>query len=435
MQPAHRVERTGYVLAMTDRSTVGEAAIGISQRLYDHLAETTRVIEDLIAKESPELTGDSPLLQLLHETVTANVDAYFSAIRHNIPVSEVTAPAVALEHARRLAQRGIPLNALVRGYRLGHSVALQLVLEEIRSAELDPDLRLDVLSEMSTLMFGYIDEMSQQVTAVYQAERERWLESRNAVRALRVREILSDESLDIDAMTTAIRYPLRRTHVALIVWYPQGSGDKLAAFEGFIKQLAESLAVQGSPLFIPADSTTGWAWIPLASAAGADTVAQIRSCAQTASGEPWVAIGDPLPGVEGFRRSHQQALAVHTVAVASGTTRVSAAGDPGLSAAALLGGDNLTAARAWVGEVLGPLARATDGDERLRETLRVFLRTGSSFKAAGEQLHFHVNTMKYRVGRAIERRGRPITSDRLDVEIALLLCQWYGDSVLSPGDE
>ncbi|MEO6792397.1 MAG: helix-turn-helix domain-containing protein [Mycobacterium sp.] len=419
---------------MTDQTTVADAAVLISQRLYDRLADTTHVIEDLVAKESPELTGDSSLLGLLHGTVSANVDTYFSAIRHNIPVADIAAPAVALEHARRLAQRGVPVNALVRGYRLGHSVALQLVLEEIRSAELDPDLSLNVLGQMSTLMFGYIDEMSQQVVTVYQAERERWLESQNAVRALRVREIISNESLDVDAMTTAIRYPLRRTHVAIVVWYPESGGDKLAAAERFTKQLSESLAVHGPPLFIPVDSTTGWAWIPLASAAEPDVVEQIRSCALATVDEPWVAIGDPLPGVAGFRRSHRQALAAHTLAIASGTARVCAAGDPGLAAAALLGGD-VDAARAWVGEVLGPLAAATDNDERLRDTLRVFLRTGSSFKAAGEQLHFHVNTMKYRIQRAIERRGRPIAEDRLDVEIALLLCQWYGASVLSPEDQ
>lgn len=422
---------------MTDQSAVAEAAIEISQRLYDRLAETIGVIEDLVAKESPDLTTDSSLLQLLHETVSANVDAYFSAIRHNIPVADIAAPPVALEHARRLAQRGVPVNALVRGYRLGHSEALRLVLEEVRAAELEPDLSLSVLGAMSTLMFGYIDEMSQQVVAVYQAERERWLESRNAVRALRVREILAGESSDVDAMTTAIRYPLRRTHVAVVVWYPKAGGDKLAAAEGFIKQLADTLAVHGPPLFVPADSACGWAWLPLPSAGGGDVVEQIRACALAADGKPWVAIGAPLPGVEGFRRSHQQALAAHTLAVASGATmnRVSAAGDPGLGAAALLGGDNLAAARAWVAEVLGPLACDTESDGRLRDTLRVFLRTGSSFKAAGEQLHFHVNTMKYRVQRAIERRGRPIAEDRLDVEIALLLCQWYGAAVLSSEDE
>jgi DNA-binding PucR family transcriptional regulator len=109
--------------------------------------------------------------------------------------------------------------------------------------------------------------------------------------------------------------------------------------------------------------------------------------------------------------------------------KVTAASDSGLSVAALLG-DNADAAASWIGEVLGPLAAATESDERLRETLRVFLGAGSSFKAAAEELHLHVNSVKYRVRRAIERRGRPIADDRLDVEVALLLCHWFGGAVL-----
>ncbi len=109
--------------------------------------------------------------------------------------------------------------------------------------------------------------------------------------------------------------------------------------------------------------------------------------------------------------------------------RVTAASDPGLSAAALLS-NNLGAARLWVAEVLGPLACCTQNDERLRETLEVFLRAGGSFKAAAEELHLHTNSIKYRVQRAIDRRGRPISDGRLDVEIALLLCHWYGGAVL-----
>ena len=110
--------------------------------------------------------------------------------------------------------------------------------------------------------------------------------------------------------------------------------------------------------------------------------------------------------------------------------RVTAASDSGLSTAALLGG-NVGTARVWVAEVLGPLASHTENDERLRETLRVFLRAGSSFKAAAKELHLHSNSVKYRVQRAIERRGRPISDGRLDVEVALLLCHWYGSAVLT----
>jgi DNA-binding PucR family transcriptional regulator len=66
----------------------------------------------------------------------------------------------------------------------------------------------------------------------------------------------------------------------------------------------------------------------------------------------------------------------------------------------------------------------------MRETLREFLHTGSSFKATADELHLHVNSVKYRVQRALERRGKPITDDRLDVEVALLLCHWFDTAVL-----
>ena len=118
--------------------------------------------------------------------------------------------------------------------------------------------------------------------------------------------------------------------------------------------------------------------------------------------------------------------------IASGSPppAVTVASDPGLVVAAQFCGD-LEQARAWVADVLGPLASATDSDERMRETLREFLRTGSSFKATADELHLHVNSVKYRVQRALERRGKPITDDRLDVEVALLLCRWFDTAVLN----
>jgi len=51
---------------------------------------------------------------------------------------------------------------------------------------------------------------------------------------------------------------------------------------------------------------------------------------------------------------------------------------------------------------------------------------------ASEKLNMHFNSVKYRVGRAVARRGRDIGSDRLEVELALLACHWYGPAVLQP---
>jgi hypothetical protein len=44
----------------------------------------------------------------------------------------------------------------------------------------------------------------------------------------------------------------------------------------------------------------------------------------------------------------------------------------------------------------------------------------------------NLRSVKYRVGRAVARRGREIGTDRLDVELALLACHWYGSAVLQP---
>ena len=176
---------------------------------------------------------------------------------------------------------------------------------------------------------------------------------------------------------------------------------------------------------------SGWGWIPLDAAAASTAVADIRQFVAKHDDAPSVALGSPLAGVEGFRRSHRQAQRARNVAIAAGADpqSVIAADDPGLSAAALLGND-LDEARAWVREVLGPLSSDTDNDARLRETLRIFLRSGASYKAAADRLNLHFNSVKYRVQRAVERRGRPIGDDRLDVELALLVCHWFGEAVL-----
>ena len=429
------LEVYGLVMAKAghaDAAVVAESAAAIVGRLDQRMAELTGSIHELVVTEIAELRGDAQLLQLLRDSIDGNVATVFSAIRHAIPIDNVELPTAAVEHARRLAQRGTTVNALVRAYRLGHKAVLDAVLDEIGASDLEPPLSLAVFSQISEVTFGYIDWITQQVVITYQCERDRWMENQNSLRSLRVRELLDGADLDIDEVATAIRYPLRRTHLAVLAWRDKDDGgDDLASMERFVDQLAEAAGARESSLFISVDRLTGWAWIPLVAEAVPSAIACMSAFAETGANAPWIAAGNPLPGVEGFRRSHEQAQEAHAVAIASGSTaqRVTAASDPGLSAAALLS-NNLGAARVWVAEVLGPLASCTENDERLRETLGVFLRAGGSFKAAAEELHLHTNSIKYRVQRAIDRRGRPISDGRLDVEIALLLCHWYGSAVL-----
>ena len=186
-------------------------------------------------------------------------------MRYDIAVERVEAPTAALEYARRLAQHGVPVNALVRAYRLGQRRMNELIFAELRAIDIPESMRVPVIEAMTATMFDYIDWMSQQVVVVYEDERERWLENQNSLRGLRVREILAaTKTIDVDAATTSIRYPLRWHHVGLVMWYPdQGTeGDELARLQRFLRELGEAAGAGAGPLFVAADRICGWGWLP-----------------------------------------------------------------------------------------------------------------------------------------------------------------------------
>ena len=406
----------------------------LAARLGDRLPEVVATISASLRDEIPDLS-DEAQLPLADASVEGNVTTALYALSHDTPVECVQAPTAALEQARRIAQQGLPVSVLVRIYRLGQRSFTRLALSELQRIDVSPNARVMIVERMTETLFAYVDWMSQQVVEVYEEERERWLETRNSMRALRVREVLAGrQSVDIDSAIAAIRYPLRLHHVALLVWYPGASGqaDDLARMQCFVRELGDAVRAGSAPLFIAADRSTGWAWLSF-QAAPEGIVAAIREFSLQHRDSPSVAIGSPAVGIKGFCRSHAQAVAVRSVVLARTAAKptVVADSDPGLAAAALVCG-NIEDARVWVAEVLGRLAADTDSDARLRETFRVFLNAGASYTLAAERLTLHFNTVKYRVGRALARRGRPITDDRFDVELALLLCHWYGDALLLP---
>jgi DNA-binding PucR family transcriptional regulator len=405
-----------------------------AERLHNRLAELSSVMRRSLEDQIPELRGDERIMELLGPSVEGNVDTVLRALRYDIAVERVEAPTAALEYARRLAQHGVPVNALVRAYRLGQRLMNELVFNEVRALDISEQMRYEVIEAITATLFEYIDWVSQQVVAAYEDERERWLENQNSVRALRVREVLAaSKPVDVDAVSTSIRYPLRWHHLALVMWYPDTNAEshELAALQRLLRELGEAAGAAAGSLFVAADRSCGWGWLPYR-AAVLDAPAKVRQFIQTRSDSPSVAIGAMAAGAEGFRQSHREAESAYRVAmVAKREPTVIAATDPGVSIAALLSGD-IADTRAWVVKVLGDLAGEDENDARLRETLRIYLGCGSSYKVAAEQLNLHFNTVKYRVGRAVARRGREIDNDRLDIELALLICHWYGAAVLQP---
>jgi sugar diacid utilization regulator len=415
-----------------DDVDLGRYVAEAADRLHNRLSAVSAGIQGSLEDHIPELRGDARVMELLGSSVEGNVGLLLHALRYDIPVERVEPPTAALEYARRLAQHGVPVNALVRAYRLGQRQMNEIVFAEVREIDIPESVRYTVIETITRILFEYIDWISQQVVAVYEDERERWLENQNSLRAVRVREVLAaNKVVDADASSTTIRYPLRWHHLAVIMWRPDedAEGDELASLQRFLRELAQAAEADANPLFVAADRMCGYGWLPFR-AETSDAVARVCAHATKQSDGPSLAIGTMATGVEGFRGSHREAQGARAVAMASGghERTVISASDAGVSIAALLGGD-IAYAREWVDRVLGDLAADTENDERLRETLRVFLACGSSYKMAAEELAMHFNTVKYRVGRAEARRGRPIAEDRLAVELALLMCHWYGAAV------
>ncbi len=418
---------------MADQDTrVAQLVASVGAALNADLAGLTQQIHRRLSTEIEELRGDERILQLLGSSIEGNVDTILHMFQHGIGIERVEPPSAALEYSRRLAERGVPVNALVRAYRLGQDTLLQRSLGEVRQQGGAPDVASLAAQRIVEITFMYIDWMSQRVVTAYERERERWLQNRSAVRAARTRDLLARKSVDMAAAEAALGYRLEQCHLGIVAWTRTGAPgedeDQLSPLERFVLRLGERISCPARPLFVPCDNSSAWAWLPIGRRAGIDP-GVIRQAAG-GGGRVMVAVGEPAHGVDGFRITHTQAVQAQGVALLGEADARQVTMFWQVGVAALLSAD-VEAARAWVRQVLGRLATDDDHCARLRETLRVFLANGGSYTASATELAMHKNSVKYRVEKAKQERGRPIRGDRLDVEVALHACHWLGHAVLN----
>ena len=405
---------------------MGDVAAAVGRRAA---AVRTDVYETIL-REIPQLREDKPVLALLASSVDSNVETCLQIVQHRIDLGAVPAPAAAVEYARRLAQRGTPLTALLRAYRVGHTCFADWLFKELAQQAHDAEMISAAALSMSRIVAGYIDQISEQMVTAYAEERENWLRNRSAARAARIRDLLSGERVDVSVAETTLGYRLRQYHVGLVCWVGDAAStaDEITRLERAISHVASRAALEGDPLFLPRDESSAWAWLPLGIRDTFDPAA-----AKTADMDADIhfAFGDPAKGTTGFRITHQQAIATQAVALASGSPAHRAVTFSQVAPVAMmLAAKELL--RPWVLSTLAGLAGDDEHHARLRETLLVFLQSGGSYKTTAQQLTLHKNTVQYRIRKAEESLGRPLGDHRHDVELALQASHWLGSSVLRP---
>ena len=412
--------------------TAVESVTDVAAALTPRAAEIAADVYTLIVREIPELGSDSRVLALLEASVSENVATALHILEHGIDVENVHAPAAAGEYARRLAQRGAPMPALLRSYRIGATRFQDWCLRELPRHTGDAAILSATGPWIAETIAVYIDRVSEEIVAIYAAEQGNWLRNLSVARTARTRALLRGDRVDIDSSEAILGYRLRQQHVGLVCWVDraEASGGALTLLEQATAELCGLLDGAGRPLFLPRDESSAWAWVPL----GARSDASLKTEPATAAEGVRFALGTAGASLPGFRRTHEQALGAQSVAVAAGPSgrAVTCFGD--VAPLALMSG-SVELVRVWVGETLGALADTDENCARLRDTLRIFLRENGSFKATAERLTLHKNTVQYRVRRAEEGLGVTLAEHRLDVELALLASHWFGDAVLRrPGD-
>ncbi|MFJ4850160.1 PucR family transcriptional regulator [Streptomyces sp. NPDC088733] len=393
------------------------------------LPDVSRGIRDHVVAELPQLGCDGTLLRLLHAAVSESAATLLDVFENGIPPDTAGEPAAAREYARRLAQRDVPVTALIRAFRIMHGRFLQRCLDELHHRSPDEELSAATTARMLAVSFDWVDRVTERVTEVHRRERDLWLLNGTAGLAARVRDVLAEEDADPGRAEPAPGYPLAQHHLGLVAWLPAPGRDGAAPARlgRFTAEIARGLGCAAGPLFVPQDEVLAWAWLPLGPRRQVPWE-RLSDLVEDADPAVRVCAGGVEQGVEGFRRTHRQALRAQELATTARSACRFTAYDR-VAPIALMCGD-VDALGAWVRGVLGPLAADDEHASRLRETLRVFLATGCSHTATAARQILHKNTVQYRIRKAEEAMGHTVQEGRTDLDVALLAVEHLGAVVL-----
>jgi hypothetical protein len=404
------------------RTDTGDAIVSVAHALVPRRDE---FIADLVAATEAEIDAlehDERLSGLLYASISENIVAALHVLSNGIDPTTVDAPLSAMSYARRLAQRDVPLVALLRAYRLGQKRFVNVALQE--AVRLCRDDTSQTMIDLVNITTAYVDRVSEQVTLAYEIERERWVQDRGVMRRHWVTHLLTAPNPDVQHAEAALDYRIGATHLGVEAWIdrPVDTGDVVTIFTTATARLQKSLGASERTLVVPTDERDMQVWFSVPADHRSDT-ARVRDELLAADLPVRVALGNPQPGLEGFRRTMRGASRTKRLSVSAGASAPVVVGFAEVAPVALLA-DEPTELADFVNRTLGGLAGVGARKEWLRETLLVFLRNNRSYADTAEELRVHRNTVQYRVNQALAEHGRPLGRDPLHLRLALEISRW-----------
>ncbi|KDN86086.1 PucR family transcriptional regulator [Kitasatospora cheerisanensis] len=364
-----------------------------------------------LAGETRRPIADDPVLSAgLRRVNRANL-LRWAAANATAPGVPVPAPEGDEQRlmARDIVRRGLDEPAL-DSYRAGESVAGRLWTRIACSLTTDPEELRDLLDVSLRSISAFVDGCVAAMSADLRAERAALTGSNHADRMQAVALLLDGAPIARARAEARLGYPLAGSHTAAVLWV-----DDLDSDFAQLDRAADLLAsAAGRPpiLDVTASAATRWLWTaarpdPAALRAGLDRLPAVR-----------IALGPTAAGVNGFRRSHLDALTTQRMLARLASVQRLASHDE-VELVALLTQD-LEGADRFVRRVLGPL----DGPPA--EAVRAYLAEQCNATRAAARLFTHRNTLLRRLAQADAVLPRPLTENPLEVAAALELRHWRG---------
>jgi hypothetical protein len=376
------------------------------------------VTEDIMTEVWPD-REDPTFRDAVYRSVRGNVRAIIGIIAGSEDF-EFVAPA-ALEFAEVAARVDVPVTELERAYRIGVATFWTCWWDAARArADNDEQTFEELICAPTQILHAYVDRVMSSVTARYDEVCCELHRTHRERRRLTLMQIL-DGSIDevTDGLTAELDYPLGEAHLALLLQSADGHLPPVALAE--LRDAADARAT----LQLQHGARTWIVWLGRPGAFEPIHLSKLQRALKAM--QFTVAVGEPGIGLEGLRRTREQALEAAHVQRALGNSQHRCLWAREVRLETMLLGDERRARR-FLADELGQLVAPDIGTARLRETLLAWLATGSHVSAAA-MLGVHENTVRNRIRAAENLLGAPLLGRRTELQVALRL-----ERVLSASD-
>lgn len=360
---------------------------------------------------NPSVAEDPVLAEAARRSVRSSLMHWAAA-----NVSDPGAPVPAnlgpepLSIARDMVRRGLePFT-----FRPAQSVGWQIWMHTVFGLTSDAEELRELFEVSFRSISAFLDATSDGIAAQIRQEREDLLRGSQAERREVTALILDGAPISRSRAESRLGYALNRSHTGAVIWSDEPDGD-LSQLDRLADAFGHAAGFS-RPLTVTASAASRWVWV---SDAAPDAERVHRAVGSTPGTR--IAIGTAAKGIEGFRRTHLEALTTQRMVAGLGSQqRVAFFAEVQLIA---LITQNPDAADDFIKNTLGDLESASP---ELQHTVLTFINEQCSVVRTTKRLFTHRNTLLRRLDRAQRLLPRPLEHSSVHVAVALEALQWRG---------